>query len=696
MTGPLRFIVLLELIGLAALPLTMIVFARLPGGAVAFAKPLGVVTVGWLTWLSGSLGLGHGPATTAGAIVLVAAGGLAATWPRRRLLVACLRSREFWVAEAMLLTSIAVLASIVAHAPDVWGTEKPMDMALINAIATSDSLPPRNPWLAGADLDGYYYFGHLLAAMMIEATGVAPTVGYNAALAAFFALAAVTALGLGSAVAAVAGAPGGLTGLLTVALVLVAGNLAATVLLVEVDGPLVTYDWFQASRVVPDTINEFPAFSWLLGDLHAHVMAVPLTLTALALALQWLHAGARIPDTVAAAVLTGLLYATNAWSYPVVTGLLSLALLAAPGPVARRAAHAGLLLAGGALAVLPFLLAFEPPASGIGLVENRRPLLLAIRDGALTLGLPAWLAAGAFLAAARLLPRPQLLVLIAVLVMAMALAALSGGELAWTVLLLVLAAIAARMLLADSSTAAARFVWLLLFGGLVCTAVTELVYVSDAFSGGAMERMNTVFKLGYQTWLLLAVGGMGALVVFGPRLTRATRIAWIGGAVVLAVASAAFPLAGTHARTGGFSAVPTLSGLRWLAASAPGDVAAIAWLREHAAPGAVVLESAGDDYSPAGHARISTFTGRSTVIGWEGHVLQWGEDPGRRRADVSALYREPDASVAAPRLRAYGVDYVVVGPLERADHGTAGEGKWDALGERVFERDGTTIWRLEL
>ena len=696
MTGPLRFIVLLELIGLAALPLTTFVFARLPRGAVAFAKPLGVVAVGWLTWLSGSLGLGHGPATTAGAIVLVAAGGLAATWPRRRLLVACLRSREFWVAEAMLLTSIAVLASIVAHAPDVWGTEKPMDMALINAIATSDSLPPRNPWLAGADLDGYYYFGHLLAAMMIEATGVAPTVGYNAALAAFFALAAVAALGLGFAVAAVAGAPSVLTGLLTVALVLVAGNLAAAVLLVEVDGPLVTYDWFQASRVVPDTINEFPAFSWLLGDLHAHVMAVPLTLTALALALQWLHAGARIPDTVAAAVLTGLLYATNAWSYPVVTGLLSLALLATPGSVARRAAHAGLLLAGGALAVLPFLLAFEPPASGIGLVENRRPLLLAIRDGALTLGLPAWLAAGAFLAAARLLPRPQLLVLIAVLVMAMALAALSGGELAWTVLLLVLAAIAARMLLAGSSTAAARFVWLLLFGGLVCTAVTELVYVSDAFSGGAMERMNTVFKLGYQTWLLLAVGGMGALVVFGPRLTRATRIAWIGGAVVLAVASAAFPLAGTHARTGGFSAVPTLSGLRWLAASAPGDVAAIAWLREHAAPGAVVLESAGDDYSPAGHARISTFTGRSTVIGWEGHVLQWGEDPGRRRADVSALYREPSASVAAPRLRAYGVDYVVVGPLERADHGTAGEGKWDALGERVFERDGTTIWRLEL
>lgn len=693
-TAPLRFVLLLEIIGLAALPLTVMVFARLPRGAVAFAKPLGLVTVGWLTWLSGTLGLGHGPATTGVAVVLVAAAGLAAAWPRRRDLAACLRSREFWVAEAVLVVSLAALAVVVAHAPDVWGTEKPMDMALVNAIAASDALPPRNPWFAGSDLDGYYYFGHLLVAVMIQATGVEPTVGYNTALAAFFALAAVAAHGLGGALAAVAGAPRVLTGLLTVALVLVAGNLAAAVLLLEVDGPLVTYDWFQASRVVPGTINEFPAFSWLLGDLHAHVMAVPLTLTALALALQWLHAGARIPDTVAAAVLTGLLYATNSWSYPVVTGLLLLALLAAPGSLARRGAHAGLLLAGGALAVLPFLLAFEPPASGIGLVDDRRPLLLAVRDGALTLGLPAWLAAGAFLAAARALPRSRLLALIAVVALAMVLSALSGAQLAWTVLLLALAAVAAWRLLASSSTAAGRFVWLMLFGGLLCTAIPEVVYISDAFSGGALERMNTVFKLGYQAWLLLAVGGIAALVVFAGGLPAAARISWLGGAVVLAVASAAFPLAGSHARTGGFSAVPTLSGLRWLAASAPGDVAAIAWLRAHAEPSAVVLESAGDDYSAAGHARISTFTGRSTVIGWEGHVLQWGEDPGTRRADVSRLYREPSASVAAPLLRAYGVDYVVSGPLERADHGTVGEAKWDALGTRVFEQAGTTIWRL--
>jgi len=693
-TAPLRFVLLLEIVGLAALPLTLIVFARLPRGSAAFAKPLGLLAVGWLTWLSGSLGLGHGTATSAGALLLVAGAGLAAGWPRRRDLAACLRARDFWIAEAVFLVAFGALLLVIAHAPDVWGTEKPMDMALINAIGVSDALPPRNPWFAGADLDGYYYFGHLLTAVMIGAAGLEPTVGYNVAVAAFFALAAVAACGVGTALAAVAGAPRALTGLITVALVLVAGNLAGALQLLRLDGPLAGYDWFQASRVVPGTINEFPAFSWLLGDLHAHVMAVPFTLTALALTLQWLHSGARVVDLAAAAVLTGLLYATNAWSYPVVTGLLVLALLASPGPVSRRARQVGLVLTGGALSILAFLLSFEPPASGIGLVGERRSLPLSLRDGALTLGLPAWLAAGAFLAAAKSHRRRRVLGFAVVVAAAMVIAALSGLDLAWTVLLAALAGVAARRLLAADTAPGSRFVWLTVFGGLVCAALPEVVFVSDAFTGGELERMNTVFKLGYQAWLLLAVGGAGAIAVCRPQLPAVPRLVWVGGAIPLALASAVFPLAGAYARTGGFAASPTLSGLGWLSARAPGDVAAIGWLRTHAAPDAVVLESAGDDYSPAGHARISTFTGRSTVIGWEGHVLQWGEDPGRRRADVSRLYREPSATAAAALLRAYRVTHVVVGPLERSDHGIAGEAKWDELGSRVFERHETTIWRL--
>jgi len=108
-----------------------------------------------------------------------------------------------------------------------------------------------------------------------------------------------------------------------------------------------------------------------------------------------------------------------------------------------------------------------------------------------------------------------------------------------------------------------------------------------------------------------------------------------------------------------------------------------------------VLESVGNDYSAFGHSRISTFTGLPTVLGWPGHELQWGHDAGTRRADVARMYEETGPNEARALLGRYGVRYVVVGRLERTDYGDAGVAKWDALGRRVFDAGGTTVWELE-
>ena len=103
----------------------------------------------------------------------------------------------------------------------------------------------------------------------------------------------------------------------------------------------------------------------------------------------------------------------------------------------------------------------------------------------------------------------------------------------------------------------------------------------------------------------------------------------------------------------------------------PGDPGAIGWIRDHTPGDAVVLEAFGDDYSAFGHARISTFTGRPTVIGWAGHELQWDHDAGSRINDIKTLYTTPDAAVARPLLARYGVRYVVVGPIEHTTYGDA-------------------------
>jgi uncharacterized membrane protein len=271
---------------------------------------------------------------------------------------------------------------------------------------------------------------------------------------------------------------------------------------------------------------------------------------------------------------------------------------------------------------------------------------------------------------------------------------LAGADLAGVAALLALVAVAAHAMLARRLAAPERFAWLLIAGGVLCLAIPEVVYVRDSFAGSDLYRMNTVFKLGFQAWLLLAIAGACVLLWVREWLPRGLRALWALPLLALIVLSLVFPIAGTYARKDGFAHAPHLDGLRWLSATAPGDVAAIAWLREQAPRASVVLESVGEDYSAFGHARISTFTGLPTVLGWPGHELQWDHDAGSRKEDVERLYTLADAAAARALLSRYRVRYVVVGPLERTDYGDAGVAKWDALGRRVFDREGTIVWQL--
>jgi YYY domain-containing protein len=694
----LRVLALVELIGLAALPLTRVLFGRLPGGGLGLAKPLGLLLVTWIAWLAGSVAP-YGVVVAAGAVwLLVVVGVLARWWPFRVVPDDPLRRRLGWTAEAVFLGAFAAMLLVRSFAPDVWGTEQPMDMALITTVGRSGGFPPDSPWLAGEDLD-YYYLGHLAMAIVARLTFIGADEGYNVALALVFALAATATFSVAAALAAAAGRAPARCGLAGVLLVLVLGNLAAAEELRAADG-LASYDWFSASRVVPGTINEFPAFSFVLGDLHAHVLALPFTLLAVATALGLVFHGPRPRDALAAGLVTGLLYAINAWTAPVVAGLVLLALAgrirgAGRPSWATAAAWTATYALVALLAVLPFLAAFDQPTGGIGLVDERRGFGAFVADQVRLHGLLVWLTGAAFAGAVLRTERPLRNLAWAGIAFALAGSALVSVDLTGTLALGVLTGVALRQALRRWTPPGERAVWVLVTVGLGCLLAPEFVYVRDEFDRSELFRMNTVFKLGYEAWLLLGLAGAGSIALARSWLGRRGALAWGAGAALLAVVAAAFPVAAPYARTAGFQDGPRLDGLRWLARIAPGDIPAIEWLRSNAGSDAVLLESAGDDYSPFGHARMSTFTGVPAVLGWAGHELQWGHDPGDRRAAVDRLYRTTDAAEAARLLRRFGVRYVVVGPLERTDHGDAGVAKWDRLGRRVHDARGTTVWDVE-
>jgi YYY domain-containing protein len=696
-TESLRVLLALELLGLAALPLAQLAFPRLALGGVAFAKPLGLLLVGWLVWMGTVAGLRNDLNLAIGACATLAVAGLAALVVLRR------RGRHFgWRRvlsfEAAFAAAFGACALFNAYSPDVWQTEKPMDMALVNATIASDGHPPHDPWMAGEDLN-YYYLGHLALGVLIRLTDVEPSIGYNLALAVLFGLAVVTAAGLAAALSREAGGRAWLGGLAAVVLLLLAGTPGAGLDALDA-GNWRSFDWFGASRVIPGTINEFPFFSYLLGDLHAHVIAGPLGLVALAFCAQAaLHGpprGLGFWERALAALVIGTLYAINSWSFPVCAGLLVVALAAwarPPESEGRRAAavaHAVIVLGLAIAAVAPFLLEFEANADGLGIVGSREGLGDFLTQHGELYGTLAWVLAALYLGRVRAAQHPLRVLVFSVTTGIVALPLLAEVDLAGAGTFALLLAVALHALWSRRAPAAERAVWLLVAGGITCLLLPELVYVRDEFDDSDLFRMNTVFKMGYQAWYLLAVAG-GCAVAMSPRwLPRLPRVAWGLGVAVLVAAGVAYSVVGSYARKGAFAERATLDGRTWLP---PEDVAAIDWIRANTDGDAVIAEAVGDDYSAFGHARISTFTGRPAVMGWEGHEVQWKHDPRTRREDVRRLYSSRNPTEVKELLAKLRVQYAVLGQLERADYGDARA--LAVLGRKVFEVGGTAVYAYE-
>ncbi len=736
----LGLLVVLEAVGVAAAPLTAVLFGRLPGAGLGLSKVVGLLLVTWLIWMAASLHVApYGVPLIGGVLALLALAGLLMGLRLRglrgrleeggserriaRLARLALppgdveRRRLFWGAEVVFVLGFAAGALLAAYAPDVWNTEKPMDMGFITAINASTRFPPHDPWMSGETLN-YYYLGHLALAWPIKLLGIRPDAGYLLGWGLLFGLTAAavftfagTLWAAGSAALAergqaVRGGPVAAGGL-AVATCLVLGNLAGNRTWLRAADPPLDYAWFDPSRVIPGTINEFPSFSFLLGDLHAHVLALPFTMLALAFALQVALAGPRgdvvwraVAEALAAGLAIGTLYAINSWSYPVAAGLLAAGIVvwlrepASAGRGGYAVTWLVLVLAASVVFVLPFILSFDPEARGVGIVHQRRSFTHFAGDMALLYGILAWPLVAAY--ASRLLAtaHPWRWVGWGLAAAIVAGSLLASSDLAGAGLLAAGVAAGIAAALARDLSPPERFLWVLIAGGVALILIPELVYLRDAFDHSALFRMNTVFKAGYQAYVLLAVAAACALPWAGAWLGRTAWPVWAAVTAALLLLGAVYPYAGSYARTGGFHGPPSLDGLAWLRARSPGDPAAIAWIRDHTPGDAVVLEAFGDDYSAFGHARISTFTGRPTIMGWAGHELQWDHEPGSRGTDIQALYQTSDPARARSLASRYGVRYVVVGPIEHTTYGDAGLAKWDRLGRRVFSRAGTTVWQL--
>jgi YYY domain-containing protein len=392
------WLVVMELAAFALVPLAIVGFRGLPDRGYLLTKPLGILALAYATYGPASFGIvDFTRGEIAGALAFLVAIGIVTGALWRTEIRGWVREhwRFILLAEGVFLLMFVAAYWVRLQNPDLWhpsqGGEKPMDFAYLNGVIRSTDLSqgPIDPWYAGGYLN-YYWFGQFIGATVTKLTGIVPEVAYNLIVPMFFALAASATFSVTYNLTEATRrlmrrrpgrlpiGPSGpiIAGLGAIFLVLVAGNLAAVDVLAtnlsrvspwQSDLPLfgnlitivggfkaiifgdaslhqvvVTYDWWAPSRALSvqspgkevAPITEFPFWTFLFADLHAHLMAIPFAMTATGVALGAVLNFTRLNPVGAArehvrareisswamvavlALIIGALRWINSWDYP--------------------------------------------------------------------------------------------------------------------------------------------------------------------------------------------------------------------------------------------------------------------------------------------------------------------------------------------------------------------------------------------
>ncbi len=709
----LLFAALVEILSLAVYPLLR---RWLPGvGTFALSKTFGVLLFAYCSWLLISLGVTTFTqgSLTAIACVLVLAGAVMWQHGARRP-----TPRTEIIATEVLFWGVFLgFLSVRMFNPEIYWGEKPMDFSFLNALTRATTLPPPEPWFAGSPLH-YSYFGYYTVAALGKTLHLHPALTFNLGIGLVAGLTATAAFAAGTAVA-----ERWQVGVLAAFLVTLIGNLAGVRELYS--RGMVNFDYFWAtSRVIRDTINEFPLWSFLFADLHAHVMVMPISLTFVCLTVLWVRAHTMRPEEapprgnsivllLLLCLTLGTIVVTNTWSTPTYV-LLFVFLLGTvwltegehPGvlsvvfrSVTQVVLPSALVGAGAYVLFQPYWAHFVAPERNFGW-EPLPPDRLALpRDFLTIFGVFLFVLVPFLFALWRRDLRREsteslgwgrrLIVLLGV---AVVLGSLAVSTRAFSAILFLLAS---QLLLAPNTERRWRIPVAMAAFAFAVTAGCDLVYVWD--------RMNTIFKFYLETWLLLGIAAAVALhalwtgTVQLPWLRRAWQVALVA-LIAVGLFTAASDTYGVIRTNRVSTPKPTLDGMAYLHERAPFELAAYNWLNEHIQGIPTILEAQGDSYQE--YTRVAMNTGLPTVLGWEYHVFQRGHPwPGihARKADIRTMYTAENKDLVAALLQRYHVALVFVGTLERRTYAGANLERfkeWTDLLTPVYQNPGVTVFAV--
>lgn len=671
------FYLLTLILTLAGFPFCLYFFKKKRDLGIPFARIISLILVTYLAWIGGSFKII--PFTQISLFIILLIFVLFSIYliSRKRFLKNYLLL--FLQEELVFLIFFITLIVIRYGNPDLWhpvmGGEKPMDFAFLNSLIRTKYFPPLDPWFAQGFIN-YYYFGTLLVATLVKLTSILPSIAYNIVLAFIFAQSAASIYSI-----IYNQSKSFIKSFATCILGLVAGNLAQLSVIIKNFSSLIPINsWYwNASRVMSNgEINEFPFFSFIYADLHAHLISLCIALLIIAIGLS-------LFDTLNSKIITlikvigiaffiGIIRMSNTWDFPTYV-LFSVLVLLFCYIYSRTKKFTSvlyylfliiILIILSSFFIVPFISSYHVSSLGISLYHGSGTSIL---DYLKIHGLFIWILVG------------YLLSLI----------------------------ISHR----SSVKSVNRFIPLLLF-----TFAIGLTIIPEIFDSTlALGRMNTVFKFYFQAWLFYTIAsGLSFDLIFRtlkryiPNYFNFWRLCFI----LLFVVALLYPLTATPAKIKDRMNVitpKTLDGMEYMKYSTyfdngqklnlEHDYNAINWINQNISGQPVILEAQTPFYRWG--SRVSVYTGLPTLIGWEWHetahraYLKNGEIS-LRINDVATAYNTPSVNIFKNIVDKYQIKYIYIGELETAYYQSEGLAKFNQLNgnylKLIYRNNDTIIYQV--
>lgn len=746
----------LFVLGVLFFPLVFKLFSGFIDHGYAFAKTVAIILVSYATLLLGILHIL--PFTKESLILILVVSALGIFhFCKKEIQEIKKLPRKSWVmmfgVEVLFFLGLLFLTIVRGHEPSIHGLEKFMDFGFIQAIGRSTYFPPQDMWLSPdyAQPEGYpinyYYFGHLLGAVLIKLTGISPYVAYNLILASILGQGLVTVFSLVGSIThqlikelkikeRFAGLAPILIGIIGAFIVNLGGNLHTLYLfttgypnekpepfwgIFQTPGSILTaftnengflqgliqnssYWYPNATRFIPYTIHEFPSYSYVVADLHGHVFDIPFVV--LTLALIWImyvrHFEQKQLSLSFKEIIKFLLFGEKSLFARLKMQLQKLKIQ--PKELLMS------ILIGGMIGINYMTNAFDGPIYLLLMIVllfflYRLTVQYFIQLATIVITfvivtLPfSWFfdpfanqigvnCSPDFLTARESLG-PFIFEKGNCQISEPYMLFILWGFFWISAILLIVHLYKQRLFQKNKLTHTDWFL-LFLFGyGTFLVIVPEFFYAKDIYPGHF--RANTMFKMGYQAFMMM--GMASAIVMYRIGRYSSWKKYIMQGVFALffffvfLYPFTAFPSYYPRLSDGGFwKERPQIDGAEWMRNMYPQDMEIIEYINTRISGQPVILEAQGDSYTD--YNKISAYTGNPTVAGWWVHQWLWrgsSDIVGARIPDIEALYQSDDVEYTKQLIDKYQIEYVVVSTHEKERYSNLNEEKFSEIGTKIFE-----------